>query len=73
MANEAYAFLRLSQTQRRLAHEYKRRALEDAAAGRLDSYVKHKAESDRLWQSAKWHLNHARSWMRNSMEMANAA
>ena len=59
-AQQSAAFFSLSQTQRRLAHSYKRWALEDAAEGFMDLYAKHRAESDRLWQSAKWSLNRAR-------------
>ena len=54
------AFFSLSQTQRRLAHQYKRWALEDEAGGFFDLYRRHKAESIRLWQSAKWYLQAAR-------------
>jgi hypothetical protein len=59
-AQQSAAFFSLSQTQRRLAHEYKRWALEDAAEGFAELYRKHRAESDRLWQSAKWNLQAAR-------------
>ena len=57
---QSAAFFSLSQRQRRLAHEYKRWALEDAAEGFLELSRRHKAESDRLWNDAKWHLNRAR-------------
>jgi hypothetical protein len=57
---QSAAFFSLSQTQRRLAHDYKRWALEDAADGFDELYRKHRAESDRLWQSAKWNLQAAR-------------
>jgi hypothetical protein len=57
---QSAAFFSLSQTQRRLAHRYKRWALEDAADGFEEFYRKHRAESDRLWQSAKWNLQAAR-------------
>ena len=50
----------LSQTLRRLAHDYKRWALEDEAEGFLDHYRRHRAESDQLWQRAKWYLQAAR-------------
>lgn len=50
----------LSQTLRRLAHEYKRWALADEAEGFLDHYRRHKAESTRLWRAAKWYLQAAR-------------
>ena len=59
-AEQSAAFFSLSQTQRRLAHEYKRWALADAAEGFLELYERHRAESDRLWNDAKWHLNRAR-------------
>lgn len=52
--------LSLSQTQRRLAHEYKRWALAEEAAGDWPRYRKFKAESNRLWNEAKWHLQAAR-------------
>jgi hypothetical protein len=57
---QSAAFFSLSQTQRRLAHDYKRWALEDAADGFDELYRKHRTESDRLWQSAKWSLSRAR-------------
>ena len=59
-ASQFAAFFSLSQTQRRLAHEYKRWALADEAEGFLEHYRRHKAESNRLWQSAKWNLQAAR-------------
>jgi hypothetical protein len=57
---EKAAFFRCSQTLRRLAHSYKRWALADEAEGRADDYRKHRSESTRLWQSAKWHLSMAK-------------
>lgn len=60
---EAAAFFHCSQTLRRLAHEYKRWALADEVEGRGDDYRKHKAESTRLWRSAKWHLSMAKRRM----------
>lgn len=59
-ASQFAAFFSLSQTQRRLAHRYKRWALEDKAEGFMELYAHHKAESNRLWQSAKWNLQAAR-------------
>lgn len=59
-AREAAAFFKCSQTLRRLAHSYKRWALEDERAGKLDEYRKHRASSDRLWNSAKFNLMMAR-------------
>jgi hypothetical protein len=60
-SHQSAAFFSLSQTQRRLAHDYKRWALEDAGRWLPDElYRKHRAESDRLWQSAKWNLQAAR-------------
>ena len=59
-ARQSAAFFSLSQTQRRLAHRYKRWALEDEAEGFLELYRSHKAECNRLWQSAKWNLQAAR-------------
>lgn len=57
---EGRALLSLSQTQRRLAWKYRNWALEAESAGKLDDYRKWRAESDRLWSGAKWHLNKAR-------------
>jgi hypothetical protein len=54
------AFLSLSLTQRRLAHEYKRWAIQDEAEGFAELYRRHKAEANRLWKSAKWNLQAAR-------------
>lgn len=54
------AFFDLSQTQRRLAHRYKREALEWEARGHQANYDHCRTESDRLWRSAKWHLSQAR-------------
>lgn len=56
----ARAFFDLSQTQRRLAHRYKREALEWEARGHHANYAHCRTESDRLWRSAKWALNQAR-------------
>lgn len=59
-ARQSAAFFSLSQTQRRLAHEYKRWAMKDEADGFLEHYRRHKAESNRLWNAAKWNLQAAR-------------
>lgn len=59
-AKQFAALFKCSQTLRRLAHRYKRWALEDEAGGFLELYRHHRAESDRLWQSAKRHLQAAR-------------
>lgn len=70
---EPDAFLSLSRTQRRLAHQYRRWALEDAAAGNLDRYRKNRAEAERLWKSAKFHLRRACERLRKPMEFHHAA
>lgn len=62
MNSEAQAWLSLSQTQRRLAHNYKRMALEDERAGNLERYRINRKRSDDLWQSAKWSLSRLRVW-----------
>lgn len=54
--------LRLSQTQRRIAHEYKRWALEYLAAGRTDRFEYYRNKSNACWQEAKLHLLRARQW-----------
>jgi len=71
--SKSAAFLSLAKTQRRLAHEYRRWAQEDEAAGRLARCRKYRAESERLWQAAKFHLRHARDWRETRKEMADAA
>lgn len=62
MNSEAQAWFDLSQTQRRLAHEYKRFALEDEQAGKLERYRLNKQRSDTLWRSAKFSLQRLRVW-----------
>lgn len=57
---EGRAFLNLSQTQRRLAFVYRVLALEAEAAGRRAEYRKFRAESDRLWTEAKFHISKAK-------------
>lgn len=56
------AYFRLSQTQRRLAHEYKRWALEAETLGQIERYREYRKRSDELWRSAKWNLNRLRVW-----------
>ncbi|TWG90362.1 hypothetical protein L598_000700001190 [Mesorhizobium sp. J18] len=53
-------FLSLAKTQRRFAHQYRRWALEDEAAGKADRSRKYRAESQRLWEAAKFYLARAR-------------
>jgi len=60
MKDRKAAFFSLSQTQRRLAHEYKRLALDAKDDGRMVNFEKFKAESDRLWNASKWNLQAAR-------------
>lgn len=50
----------LSQTQRRLAHEYKQWALEDEKAGRIERCRQNRKRSDDLWHQAKANLCLAR-------------
>ncbi|HEU4682976.1 MAG TPA: hypothetical protein VFS39_00555 [Nitrospira sp.] len=50
------ALISLAMTQRRLAHEYKRRALEASATGHDARYWQYRKNSDRLWCEAKKHL-----------------
>lgn len=56
------ALLSLSRLQRRLAHEAKREALKWEHAGNRNFYRDCRAESDRLWQEAKYHLGQAKRW-----------
>lgn len=56
------ALFSLSQTQRRLAHRYKREALEWEAKGHHANFAHCRTEADRLWRQAKWHLEKARTW-----------
>ena len=53
-------FLSLAKTQRRIAHQYRRWALADEAAGKAERGRKYRAEYQRLWDAAKWHLARAR-------------
>ena len=76
MNSEAQAWFSLSQTQRRLAHEYKRWALEAEKLGQLERYREYRKRSDELWQSSKWSLNRLRSWrfpVEHKQEMRRAA
>ena len=59
-ARNAEAFFHLALTQRRLAHRYRRWALEDEAAGRLVAYRHYRDEAKRLLRDAKGHLSLAR-------------
>lgn len=59
--NRAANLFSLSQTRRRIAHEYKRWALEAETNGNLPEYRRCRKESDRLWHSAKWALDMAKS------------
>lgn len=54
------AFFDLSQTQRRLAHRYRREALEWELRGHHANYAHCRTEANRLWREAKWHLEQAR-------------
>jgi len=62
MTREAQAWFSLSQTQRRLAHEYRRFALQDEQAGKLDRYRLNRQRSDTLWRSAKFSLQRVKVW-----------
>lgn len=62
MTSEAQAWFSLSQKQRRLAWEYRRFALEDEQAGKLERYRLNKQRSDTLWRSAKFSLQRLRVW-----------
>jgi len=59
-ARECAAFFSLSQTQRRIAHDYKRRAMAEKAAGDVSRFDRYSAEANRLWAQAKWHLQMAK-------------
>jgi hypothetical protein len=59
---QAQAWFSLSQTQRRLAWEYKRFAIEDEQNGNLERYRLNRDRSDRLWRSAKWSFQRLRVW-----------
>lgn len=56
------ALFSLARTQKRLAHEAKRLAMQAESEGRRAVYTAWRAEADRLWHDAKWHLGKARSW-----------
>lgn len=56
----AKAFLRLSQTQRRLSHEARREAEGYEATGNYPRYAAAMLEARRLWREALWHLDRAR-------------
>jgi len=60
--SEAQAWFALSQKQRRLAWEYRRFALEDEQAGKLERYRLNRQRSDTLWRSAKFSLQRLRVW-----------
>ncbi|CAN7498077.1 hypothetical protein LJR231_003500 [Phyllobacterium sp. LjRoot231] len=62
MNSQAQAWFSLSQTQRRLAHEYHRFALEDEKNGNLERYKLNRDRSDRLWRSAKWSFQRLKVW-----------
>lgn len=62
MTSQAQAWFSLSQTQRRLAWEYRRFALEDEQAGKLERYRINRQRSDTLWRSAKFSLQRLRVW-----------
>jgi hypothetical protein len=59
-AKNAAAFMSLALTQRRLAHQHRRWALEDAIAGKLAESRRELNEANRLWRDAKEHLSIAR-------------
>lgn len=56
----ALAMFDCSQTMRRLAHRYKREALEWEAKGNLVNYHACRNESDRCWRTAWWHFSQAK-------------
>jgi hypothetical protein len=56
----ATALFNLSQTQRRLAHDVRREALEWEARGNYQKFASCMLEGRRLWRDAKWHLERAR-------------
>lgn len=56
----ALSLISLAKTQKRLAHEYKRMAVTSADLNRTEAYQRNKAEANRLWRDAKWHLQCAR-------------
>lgn len=58
----ADAFISLALTQRRLAHQAKREAIEAEHKGDLKRYRQMRAEAERLWVEAKWNLNFSRDW-----------
>ncbi len=57
---DAKAWFSLSQTQRWLAHRYRREAFDWEAKGNHANFSTCMAESRRLWREAKWHLRQAR-------------
>jgi hypothetical protein len=61
MSAERQALIRLANTQRHLSWKYRSWALEDQAAGKLDSYRKNIREAERLRRDARWHLDYARN------------
>lgn len=53
-------YFSLSQTLRRIAHDYRRWALEDEKSGNLERYRKYRKSSDDAWQNSLWYLSRAR-------------
>jgi hypothetical protein len=53
-------YFSLSQTLRRLSHEYHRWASEYELAGNLERYRKYRQSADSAWDNAKWYLDRAR-------------
>ena len=62
MNEQAQAWFSLSQTQRRLAWDYRRFAIEDEQNGNLERFRLNRDRSDRLWRSAKWSFQRLKVW-----------
>jgi hypothetical protein len=58
--NRAADYFSLSQTLRRISHEYRRWASEDEINGRLERYRQYQKSADAAWDNAKWYLGRAR-------------
>lgn len=61
-SSESLAAYNAARTFKRLAHGYKRWALEAENAGNLDRYKHYRKEAERLWKSARQHIIFARRW-----------
>ena len=59
MAEERAQFIRSAWNLKRISWGYRRNAIEDEAAGNLESYRRNADEARRLWRTAKAYLGYA--------------